>query len=485
MAYRHGIYGAEEATSLVPMTKTDSGLVVAFGTAPVHIAKEAVPANTPVLCYSYKEAVAAFGYSDDFENYTLCEVMKSHFALFHMAPIVLVNVLDEKNARHTKQKTKEKIKLTARMATLAGPALLSTLKLYKSAEASIPLKEGTDYIAAYNDEDQLLITAMEGGAVTAPDADLYADYTEMNPAGVESKDIVGGMDTDTGKAEGLELIEEVFPRFGLVPGILIAPGWSDVPAVAAVMKTKCTNINGHFRAISIADLPTDTVTTYNKASEWKNQNNYVDTSLAAAWPMVSLGGQKYHLSTQLAGVMNKTDAAHDDIPYYSPSNKNLQADSTVLKDGQEVFLSNAQAAYLNGQGLITALNFIGGWRVWGNRTTAYPANTDVKDTFLPIRRMFNWVLNTLITSFWAKIDDPINRRLIESIMDSANIWLNGLTAKGALLGGRVVFREDENPSTSLMDGKIVFHVYLTPPSPAREIEFIQEYDPAYIATLFG
>ena len=70
-------------------------------------------------------------------------------------------------------------------------------------------------------------------------------------------------------------------------------------------------------------------------------------------------------------------------------------------------------------------------------------------------------------------------------MDSANIWLNGLTAKGALLGGRVVFRADENPSTSLMDGKIVFHVYLTPPSPAREIEFIQEYDPAYIATLFG
>ena len=196
-------------------------------------------------------------------------------------------------------------------------------------------------------------------------------------------------------------------------------------------------------------------------------------------------GRLYHISTQLAGIMNKTDAQHSDIPYYSPSNKNLQADSAVLEDGKEVFLSSAQAAYLNGQGIVTALNFVGGWKAWGNRTTAYPSNTDVKDNFIPIRRMFHWVLNTLITTFWSKIDDPTNKRLIESVMDSANIWLNGLTAAGALLGGRVEFRNDENPQTDLMDGKIKFHVYMTPPSPAREIEFVQEYDPAYIATLFA
>ena len=36
-----------------------------------------------------------------------------------------------------------------------------------------------------------------------------------------------------------------------------------------------------------------------------------------------------------------------------------------------------------------------------------------------------------------------------------------------------------------MDGIITFHVYVTPPSPAREIEFVLEYDPDYLATLFG
>ena len=104
MSYKHGIYTSEQATSLVPMTQTDSGLIVAVGTAPVHLASDPADANTPVLCYTYKEAVAALGYSDDWEKYTLCEMMKTHFALFNMAPIVFINVLDKtKNTHKTEQ----------------------------------------------------------------------------------------------------------------------------------------------------------------------------------------------------------------------------------------------------------------------------------------------------------------------------------------------------------------------------------------------
>ncbi len=483
MAYRHGIYGSEVPTSLVPMTQTDSGLVVAVGTAPVHVASAPVAANTPVLCYSYKEAVAAFGFDNDFSKYTLCEVMKSHYALFNMAPVVFINVLDV--ATHKKAVSKKEVQLTDNTVSVDCAALLDTLKVFPAADSVTALVKDTDYTVAYDDDNKLVITALSGGAVTAANAKLYLDFDEVDASAVAAADIIGGVNSSTGASSGLELIEEVFPRFGLVPGIIIAPKFSGDPAVAAVMKAKTTNIDGHFRAIALADIPTDAVKTYTAASEWKNRNNFVDTSLAACWPKVSLGGEQYHISTQLAGIMNKTDASHDDIPYYSPSNKGLQADSAVLEDGQEVFLSSAQAAYLNGQGIVTALNFIGGWKSWGNRTTAYPSNTDVKDNFIPIRRMFNWVSNTLVTSFWSKIDDPMNKRLIETIMDSANIWLNGLTAKGALLGGRVEFRADENTTTDLMDGKIKFHVYITPPSPAREIEFVQEYDPEYIQSLFA
>ena len=54
MAYKHGIYTSEQATSLVPMTETDGGLIVCFGTAPVHLASTPAAVNTPLLCYTYK-----------------------------------------------------------------------------------------------------------------------------------------------------------------------------------------------------------------------------------------------------------------------------------------------------------------------------------------------------------------------------------------------------------------------------------------------
>ncbi len=72
------------------------------------------------------------------------------------------------------------------------------------------------------------------------------------------------------------------------------------------------------------------------------------------------------------------------------------------------------------------------------------------------------------TDIWQKVDAPITRRLVDTVMDSINIWLNGLTASGYILGGRVEFLEEENPSTSIMDGNIKFHLYLTPPSPAEK-----------------
>jgi hypothetical protein len=40
--------------------------------------------------------------------------------------------------------------------------------------------------------------------------------------------------------------------------------------------------------------------------------------------------------------------------------------------------------------------------------------------------------------------------------------------------------ESENPITNLMAGIVKFHVYMTPPSPAQEIDFVLEYDASYV-----
>ena len=224
---------------------------------------------------------------------------------------------------------------------------------------------------------------------------------------------------------------------------------------------------------------------YTDVAAWKNNNNVVDPQQICCWPMVALDDTVYHLSTQVAALLGRTDGENDDVPYVSPSNKTLQMTATVLDDGSEVTLGPDTGAYLNSQGVVTALNFIGGWVCWGNRTACYPGNTDVKDAFIPIRRMFGWIGNTLVQTFWQRVDAPLNRRQIDTILDSANIWLNGLAAKQYILGGRVEFLETENATTDLMDGIARFHVFVTPPSPNREIDFVVEYDVSYLETLFG
>lgn len=481
MAYKHGIYGREVPTSLVPMTQINAGLPVVFGTAPIHLATNPAKVNEPVLCYKYDEAVQSLGYSDNWADYTLCEFMYSQFALFNMAPVVFVNVLDTAVHKTTVNDQTAEVQEDKTVILPAADAVLIPSLKVKSAEDNGELVKNTDYTAAYNSDGQLVITVLKE-AVTAG-SNIKLSFDKLNPAAVEHSDIIGGVDVSTGAYTGMENIAKVYPKFGLIPGLILAPGWSDDAGVVAVMSAKSTGINSRFKALALADINTKEVKKYTDVVAWKNKHNIVDPQLVACYPMIGLSGQKYHFSTQLAGVICATDAKNNDIPYKSPSNESIKGDSTILEDGTEMLLDVETGGYLNGQGVVTAINE-GGWKAWGNRTSCYPGNTDVKDAFIPIRRMFCWVNNTLITTFWNEIDNPMNKRLIATMVDSANIWLNGLTAKQFILGGRVEFREDENTTTDLMDGIINFHVYITPPPPARDIEFVQEYDVNYFKTLF-
>ena len=214
---------------------------------------------------------------------------------------------------------------------------------------------------------------------------------------------------------------------------------------------------------------------YSDVYSYKNQNSLTDKFLVDCWPKVALGGTQYNLSTHVAALACRVDATHDDIPYESPSNKELRIDSAVLADTTLVDLSKAKANVLNGYGVVTALNFVG-WRAWGNRTACYPANADVKDNFIPMRRMMNWVSNQLVLNAFSRIDSPVSKRSVNNV----------LAARGAILSGsRVLFLEEDNPITSLIDGKVTFKVYLGLQSPARVIEFNLEYDTNLYQSLFS
>lgn len=199
--------------------------------------------------------------------------------------------------------------------------------------------------------------------------------------------------------------------------------------VAAALQAKTGKINGNFDCNTYLDIAADSTgaTVYTAVKTAKEKLGASSNHAAVFWPKGAVGEKIYCLSAMAAAETAATDAANGDVPYESPSNKDLKITATVLDDGTEVALDQEQANLLNGQGVITAIN-ANGFKLWGNNTAAYPSTTDPKDRWLAVRRFFDWDGNNFILTYFQKVDKPGNTRLIQSIVDSQNIIGNGYVA---------------------------------------------------------
>ena len=484
MAFKHGVYWSEVPTSILSPRTAEASMAVVVGTAPLFKAMDgAGNVNKPIICHTYADAVRLLGYSDDWQKWSLCEVMYTHFRLSAVAPVVFINVYDPEDIDMVTPVPAAALPVVNNRVILEAEAIPNTV-IVKSEDGLTTYVLGVDYTLSWNTSGELLISVVPSGDIPSAATALSVAYSKANPGVITAADIIGGVDVNTGAETGLELVGAVFPKFRLTPGILLAPNWSSVPMVAAIMAAKANNINTVFKCVAYLDAP-DTVGFQDIAS-WKNLNNYIDPMQYVCWPKVNLDDKVFNLSSVAAGVTAQTDASSspDGIPFVSPSNQIARINGAV-QDGTPMLLGLGQANYLNDNGITTVLNWIGGWRVWGNRTGAWPDNTDPKDYFLALRRMINWVGNSIVLTFWNKVDAPIRKLLIDNILDTVNIWFNGLKSSNYIIDGELLFREEDNNIQSLMGGQVIFHVRICPFSPAEHIEFVIEYDPAYLSQLFG
>ena len=293
---------------------------------------------------------------------------------------------------------------------------------------------------------------------------VFDPSVHNDPSQVDSQDIIDGLNT----------VDKVFPKYGVVIGTIVIPKFSKDPAVANYMIAKAQLISGHFKAMAYIDANGNTLS---EIVSFKQ--NFSSPHAVIFAPEVKGGNEVQGLALHAAGLTAFVDYKNGGVPYESPSNKELRIDAPT------VFFDPSEANYLNSQGITTVNRFISGFKLWGNRTSAYPENTDIKDTFIPNRRMANWLENNLILNTWQKVDDPMNKRLIETVVDTWNIFLQGLTKRGFLLGAKVYFTEEDNPETEVAMGIIRFRInYLSPP-PAERIEFILTVDLSYFKNLGG
>lgn len=477
-----GVHVFEKATSVQTPKVATVGIPFVVGTAPVQSAAKPAKSNVPVLVTSWDEAVEKLGFSYDWESYTLCEFMYSHLQLFGAQPVIFCNISDPASMK--REEAAADYTVADHRVAVSVDAIADTIKVSVTegageTAATRALERDTDYSILYDRDDTdtyvCIVELLEDGSAYNAETVSVA-YSAADPKTATVADVV----------DGVAQVDACLTAVGLVPDLIAAPGWSHNTVVAAVMATKAAAINGLFKgkAVIDADSGEDGVTEYSQLSGYKNKNNFVDVDQIICWPMVQLGDYRFHLSTQLCGLMATVDAGNRGIPYESPSNKNLKMDACVLKDGTPVNLTWNQVDLIAGSwGVVTAVNFLdSGWVAKGNYTACYPGNTDVKDQFIPVSRMFDFIGNTLIRTFWSKLDKPMTPALRDSILQTCNIWLGGLTGGGYLYGARAEMLAEENPLTSLLDGIITLHIYNAPPVPAQEIDFILEYDVSYMET---
>lgn len=479
MPYQHGVRVLEQATSVVaPITGT-AGLQVVFGTAPINLAEDPTAAvNKPIIAYTWEEAVKQLGYSDDWDNYTLCQSMYASFKLFGVAPVVFVNVLDPATHK-TAVTTAAEVSVTSLQGTLNVKGVLKSSVVVKATASGDALTADTDYTLSFDADGNLVITLLASGTAASA-TKVHVTYEKLDPSAVTSANIIGAA---AGASEtGLEVLRQVYPKLGMTPGLLLAPGWSQDPDVGVVLAAKCEEINGYFTCEAFVDINSATggCTAYSNVKTAKEAAAINSPHVMALWPCMAVGSKIFWASAIWGALTQYTDARNDDVPSLSPSNKSLPITGTVLKDGTEVLLDQTQGNTVNGFGVSTAIN-VNGWRSWGNNSAAYPSTTDPKDRWFCCRRFFSWWGNSFILTYFQNVDDPADFRLVESVVDSENIRGNAYVSNGKCAAAYIEFNEAENQVTDILNGKITFHQHLAPWTPAEDILNTLEFDPDALA----
>lgn len=481
---QHGIYITESKTSMPRPTAATNGVPVVFGTAPVNMADDPeAEVNVPRLCSSYDEAVRHFGWSEDFENYTICSSIYAQFVKQGVGPVIFVNVLDP--TKHVKNLEETTVTVSAKQAKIEKEGILKAGLVVKNGEST--LKEDTDYTLSFNSTGYLVVNLLASGS--AADAkSLTVSGKMLDPTTVDEDTIIGGYDTKTHKRSGIEVLADVYEKTGEVPSVLLAPYWSAKKNVAKILQLKCEGINDVFRATAVIDLDTDACKTYEATKEAKDAAGINDSDAIVLWPLVAT---KDHdgpvaFSAVYVASMQQCDIDHESVPSKVPSNLPVgYISGAVLKDGTAVSLDRAEANVVEGGGVVTLLRWAGQFRIWGDYTAAYPEETDAKDYWINVRRMFSWQANNFILLYINDVDENISYRQIQSIVDSENIRIASYVPTH-LAAGHIEFRAEDNSDASLVAGIVKFKQYLSPYVPMKVIVNDLEYDiSSLINAIFG
>lgn len=462
--YLHGTYGNFDA-SISEIAEKGSTVAAYVGIAPVNLIRGyKAYVNAPVALNSFDDVKRYCGYSDNWSMFSLCEAFKLHFnnpAGINIGPVVAINVLDPATHKADADTTVELSFVNGRAYIKSNVIILDTLKLTGKTE-------GVDYSVSYDFAQERVVLSSIGDATTGS---VEATYSEVDPAAITEEEIIGEA-TEAGVYSGLGCVPLIYQELGLIPNMILCPGWSSTPTVYKAMVAAATQINGHWFAKVYADIPLvdggTKVDTIAAAKKWATDNGYDTTSTATPfWPMVpGSDGNKYHLSVMWAWMQMQVDVSHNGLPMETASNKAIPITGQYFgEDSTNRGFDQQAANKLNAVGIATACFWGGQWVLWGPHTGAYKhgAVTDHRVIFDSNVRMMMHVLNRFQTDNAGVIDHPMTRAMADTIKNREQEKVDAWAAMGAFVGTPVVeFVQSDNSNADMVEGNFVWRFKGTP-----------------------
>ena len=305
---------------------------------------------------------------------------------------------------------------------------------------------------------------------------------QPDPATITAADILPGVDP-AGNRTGLRAFLDAKPKYGFGPKQLICPGYTALNGVIPALD----EIAKKLRAFAWVDMPAGM--TYQEAIAARGGESAFNTSskeIGICYPHVKTTNAAgdtvlMGISAFIAGAQ-----AHKDLTvgfHHSASNTPLIGvtglERPIDADLQD---STCEANLLNKAGILTIFNGYGtGFRTWGNRSAAYPANSD-PDNFVCVHRTAT-IIEDSITAFSLQyIDKPITNGLIDQLLADINAYMNNLAGLGAVCeGSRAWYDSAMNPSELIADGKLRICFKFLPPAPLEHLIYNSYLD----VTLFS
>lgn len=486
--YKHGAYGVIQAVGS-RVADESQGAIVYVGTAPVHnVEGGANNVNKPIVVNNIAEARKYFGYSDEWDKYTLCEAMHVHLENKGVGPLVFINVLNPATHKASESGTVSKTPENGRVTIPAAQDIILDSVVVKSGNTA--KIKGTDYAIAYNVEKKTItISELTAGALGT--SALTITYNTVDASAVTAADVIGASD-GLGLNTGIFAIKNVYQLTGYIPAYLAAPGFSSVPAVHAAMYQNSVKVNGHWDVYMFVDLPIvngETPLTLDTAKTYKNGNGYTKENETVFFPLAQgTDGKIYHLSVLAAANFQELLLAQDGIPYKTASNTDCS-----LIENLYLGASNTGRVYddsiinekLNKNGIASAAYVGGRWAIWGCHSADYDQdNGDQINVAETNRMMLYYISNDFQHRRTPDVDKPMTANDLQTIIAEEQTRVDALLNIGALTRGVVTLNADAQAKSDIMNGDYSFLFDITTTPLAKSLTAIVNWTDEGFVTYF-